>query len=59
LHLHLHLHLHSLQPAFDGDDAHFLLYALANKTVVDEETGDMTILFASTSVYFEGACQDD
>mmetsp|Transcript_21761 Transcript_21761/g.60420 ORF Transcript_21761/g.60420 Transcript_21761/m.60420 type:complete len:314 (+) Transcript_21761:314-1255(+) len=56
---HSHSHLHSLQPAFDSDDANFLLYALANKTVVDEETGDMTILFASTSVYFEGACQDD
>ena len=35
----------------------YLLYALANQTVVDTNSGNTTIMFASTSVYFEGTCK--
>jgi hypothetical protein len=36
-----------------------LLYAKANKTVTDKETGDIKIFFASTSVYFHGPCKEE
>jgi len=33
-----------------------LIYALANSTTIDKETGETNIIFASTSVYFQGPC---
>ncbi len=35
-----------------------LLFAKANKTVTEEGSGDITILFATTSVYFQGPCKE-
>mmetsp|Transcript_9487 Transcript_9487/g.23283 ORF Transcript_9487/g.23283 Transcript_9487/m.23283 type:complete len:276 (+) Transcript_9487:211-1038(+) len=40
------------------EDAPYLLYAMANKTITDKESGDIRIVFASTSVYFEGPCKE-
>lgn len=40
------------------DEAPYLLYAIANKTRTDEASGEISIAFASTSVYFEGPCQE-
>mmetsp|Transcript_12824 Transcript_12824/g.26989 ORF Transcript_12824/g.26989 Transcript_12824/m.26989 type:complete len:329 (-) Transcript_12824:88-1074(-) len=36
----------------------YLLYALANMTETDEASGNINIAFASTSVYFQGTCQE-
>ena len=40
------------------EDAPYLLYAMANKTITDKESGDVRIVFASTSLYFEGPCKE-
>jgi len=45
-----------LQPMEDAEGP-YILYAIANKTITDEASGDVSIAFASTSVYFEGPCK--
>ena len=40
------------------EDAPYILYAIANKTITDKSSGGVSIAFASTSVYFEGACKE-
>jgi len=40
------------------EDPPYLLYAMANKTITDKESGDVSIVFASTSVYFKGPCKE-
>lgn len=50
--------LPSEQP-HDESSSPYLLYALANKTAIDEASGKNTLLFASTSVYFQGPCQEE
>jgi len=40
------------------EDAPYILYAIANKTITDKASGGVSIAFASTSVHFEGACKE-
>jgi len=54
------LRLHAERGSGDDDEAAaaapYVLYAIANKTTTDPDSGDVGIAFASTSVYFQGPC---
>lgn len=41
-----------------SEESPYLLYAMANKTTTNKTSGDISISFASTSVYFEGPCKE-
>jgi len=45
-------------PPSEDTEASYVLYAMANTTITDEASGNTSIAFASTSVYFKGPCKD-